>query len=171
VGHAVIARAERGDPGTLTIDLLAVVAPVLGLQLSASLYPDGDPVRDRGHLALLGRLRRRVPDHVRWRVEVPMPIAGDLRSADAVVTLPAGDVLIEAETRLDDVQAMQRKASAKMRDLGAIRLVILAADTRHNQRVLREHPEVRERFPIGTRQCLSALARGRDPGGDALVIL
>jgi hypothetical protein len=155
----------------MTFDLVARVAAVLGLELAASLYPNGDAVRDRGQLALLNRMRSRIPNTPGWRVEVPVPIPGDLRSGDAMVTVDGGDVLIEAETRLDDLQAIERKGAAKARDLGAIRLVLLVADTRHNRRVIKDHPELRERFPIDTRTCLARLANGQDPGGDALVIL
>ena len=70
----------------MTIDLVARVAEVLGLELAVSLHPNGDPVRDRGHLALLARLRARIPNAPGWRVEVPVPIVGDLRSGDAMVT-------------------------------------------------------------------------------------
>ena len=165
------ARAERGDAAALTLDLAARMGPAVGMATVVSLYPDGDAVRDRGQLALLARLRLRIPDAPNWRVEVPVPIAGDLRSGDAMVTVDTGDVLVEAETRLDDLQAVLRKGAAKARDLGAVRLVLLVADTRHNRRVIRDHPELRERFPIDTRTCLTRLAKGQDPGGDALVIL
>lgn len=171
VSADTVRRLERGDSSAMTIDLVARIAEVLGLELAASLYPNGDPVRDRGQLALLERLHKRIPNTPRWRVEVPVPIAGDLRSGDAMVTVAEGDVLIEAETRLDDLQAIERKAAAKARDLGAIRIVALVADTRHNRRVIQDHPELRHRFPIDTRTCLARLARGIDPGGDALVIL
>jgi hypothetical protein len=50
-------------------------------------------------------------------------------------------------------------------------LILLVADTAHNRHVLRLHPELRERFPVCTRKCLAALARGEDPGGDCLVLL
>lgn len=166
-----IVRLERGDPNAMTIDLVARVAEVLGLELAASLHPNGDPVRDRGHLALLARLRQRIPSSLNWRVEVPIPIAGDLRSGDAMVTVTERDILIEAETRLDDLQAVERKGAAKARDLGALRTVLLVADTRHNRQVMRDHPELAQRFPIDTRACLARLAKGQDPGGDALVIL
>lgn len=166
-----VARAERGDPAALTVDLAARLAPVVGLQLAVSLHPNGDPVRDRGHLALLARLRQRIPSSLNWRVEVPIPIAGDLRSGDAMVTVTERDILIEAETRLDDLQAVERKGAAKARDLGALRTVLLVADTRHNRQVMRDHPELAQRFPIDTRACLARLAKGQDPGGDALVIL
>lgn len=63
-------RAERGDPGVLTIDLAARIAPVVGLQLAASLHPNGDPVRDRGHLAFLQRFKARLHPGLGWRTEV-----------------------------------------------------------------------------------------------------
>jgi hypothetical protein len=50
-------------------------------------------------------------------------------------------------------------------------VILLFAETRHNRTVLRLHPELRERFPIGTREYLRALALASDPGGDCLVIL
>jgi transcriptional regulator with XRE-family HTH domain len=171
VSIETIVRLERGDPATMTIDLTARTSEVLGLELAASLHPNGDPARDRGHLALLARLRARLPGRMRWRVEVPMPIAGDLRSGDAVISVEDGEILIEAETRLDDIQAIERKSAAKARDLGTSYLILLVADTRHNREVIRAHPELKARFPIDTRTCLARLAKGLLPDGDGLVIL
>lgn len=164
-------RAERGEPGALTIDLAARIAPVVGLQLAASLHLHGDPVRDRVQLALLGRFRPRLHASLGWRTEVPIPIPGDLRSGDGLIEGAFGSILVEAESRVTDWQATERKARLKQRDLGADRLILLLADTRHNRRVVELHPELRESFPIGTRRCLAALARGEDPGGDCLVLL
>lgn len=155
----------------MTVDLAARVAPVVGLQLASSLYPDGDPVRDRAHLALLARFRARISPALRWRVEVPILIAGDLRSGDALISGAEWAALLEAETRLGDLQLLERRAAAKQRDLNAKHLILLASDTRHNRDVIRLHPELRERFPRDTRTCLSRLGRGDDPGGDSLVIL
>jgi transcriptional regulator with XRE-family HTH domain len=169
VGDHRLARAERGEPGALTLDLAARMAPAVGLVLAVQLYPDGDPVRDRAHLALIARLRTRLGPAARLRVEVPVPIPGDRRSGDAMLDIEGGSVLIEAETHVGDLQAIERKAAAKVRDLGAKRLVLLVADTRHNREVIRLHPELRERFPVSARACLAALEAGRDPGGDALV--
>lgn len=81
------------------------------------------------------------------------------------------DYLVEAETHLGDFQALERRISAKARDLGADRVVLLLADTRHNRTVVREVPGVRARFPIDTKTWFRAIARGEDPVGDALVIL
>ena len=166
-----IIRAEGGDPSALTIDLVARIAPVVGLQLAISMFPNGDPVRDRAHLALLDRFRRRLDPRLTWHTEVPMPIAGDLRSGDGWIAGSFGSILIEAETRMTDVQAVERKANLKKRDLGADRLILLVADTPNNRGVLDLHPELRERFLVGTRKCLAALGRGEDPGGDGLVFL
>lgn len=171
VGHDRIARAERGDPNALTIELAARVAAVLGLELSVSLHPDGDPVRDKAHLALLERFRLRLGPGVRWRTEVPIPIEGDRRSADAVLDAGGSDILVEAETHLADIQQLERGIGGKQRDLGIGRVILLVADTRHNRAVIDRVPELSRQFPIGTRACLFALALGRDPGGDALVVL
>ena len=100
-----------------------------------------------------------------------MPITGDLRSGDGWIAGSFGSILVEAETRLTDLQAVERKAGLKKRDLGADRLILLVADTPSNRRVLELHPELREHFPVGTRKCLAALGRGEDPGGDCLVFL
>jgi hypothetical protein len=100
-----------------------------------------------------------------------MPIAGDLRSADGLIEGSFGTAVVEAETRLTDFQAVERKSALKARDLGADRVILLVADTPNNRRALQLHPEIRERFPVGTRRCLAALSRGGDPGGDSLVVL
>jgi len=171
VSPARIERALRGDPSALTVDLAARIAPAVGLLLAASLHPNGDPVRDRAHLALLARFRKRLHPSLAWRTEVPMPIAGDLRAADGHVEGTFGTVLIEAETRVTDIQGVHRKAQLKQRDLAADRLILLIADTLHNRRVIAAHAELREHLPVGTRRCLAAFSRGADPGGDCLVIL
>jgi transcriptional regulator with XRE-family HTH domain len=169
--HDLVRRFEAGARSAQTIELLATYAAVVGLRLAASLYPDGDPVRDAAHLRLLARFKRRLHALLRWRTEVVIPIAGDARSGDAVIEGDGWDVLVEAETYVDDVQLVERRAAAKQRDLGADRLILLIAATRHNREVLRLHAELRARFPIDTRACLRRLAAGEDPGGDCLVIL
>jgi hypothetical protein len=153
------------------IDLLSRIAAAVGCELSLNVHPAGPPVRDKAHISLLGRLKARLHPSIRWRTEVPIPIPGDLRSADATATARGFDVTIEAETRLGDVQAAERKLHTKQRDLVTSRAILLVADTRHNRRVIATVPELRTQFPIDTRACLAALGRGEDPGGDCLVVL
>jgi transcriptional regulator with XRE-family HTH domain len=171
VSHAAIGRLERLDVRRITIDRLAVIASVLGLELRVKLYLIGTPVRDAAHLALIDRLRKRVSPHLRLRTEVPVPLPGDMRSADVMIDGPNVEAMVEAETRLNDLQATERRARVKQRDFGVKRLILLVADTRHNRAVLEAHPELVGRFPVSTRACLLALRDGRDPGGDALVLL
>ena len=166
-----VQRALRGDAGALTIDFAARMAAVLGLQLGVGLYPDGDPIRDRAHLALLARIRKRLGEYVKWRFEVPIPIPGDRRSADAVLVGAFGEILVEAETHLADIQALERKAFAKARDLGIGVVILLVSDTRHNRSVIAMHPELTAAFPIGTREGIAAIVSGRAPKGHCLFVL
>jgi transcriptional regulator with XRE-family HTH domain len=171
ISHTQVLRIERGVAPHVDVDVLARMAASVGHDLSLRIYPSTTPVRDAAHLALLARFAARIGKLVRWRTEVPIPEAGDPRSADGFVEGSAFDAIVEAETRLHDVQAVERRLRAKQRDLGATRAILLVADTRHNRKLLASFGFLADHFPIGTRACLAALARGRDPGGDCLVIL
>ena len=74
--------------------------------------------------------------------------------------------LVEAETHLGDFQAVERRIGAKARDLGADRVVLLLADTRHNRTMLNTIPAIRQRFPVDQRAWFRAIANSEDPGGD-----
>ena len=171
ISHTQVQRIERAVAPHVDVDTLARLAAVLGHDLSIGVHPAGPPIRDAAHVALLERLRRRIAPSLRWRTEVPMPVPGDMRSADASIVGPEVDVLVEAETHLDDVQAVTRRIDLKQRDLQSRRVLLLLTDSRHHRELLRTTPGLRERFPIDTRPALRALGRGRDPGGDCLVIL
>ena len=171
ISHTQVLRIERGIAPHVDIDVLARLAEVIGHRLSLTIHPSGAPVRDAAHLALLSRFRARLHPSIAWRSEVPIPIAGDPRSADAVIDGEQVQALIEAETRLGDVQAIERRLAAKARDLGLERIILVVLDSRHNREVIRATPELGHRFPIATRAALAALGGGRDPGGDCLVVL
>jgi len=100
LSHSAIGRLERGELQRVTLDRIAVMAVALGLDLRMGLFPSGSPVRDAAHLALIERLRQRVARTLRWRTEVPVPLPGDLRSADVIIDGPLVDAIVEAETRL-----------------------------------------------------------------------
>ena len=167
-----LSRIERGLSPELTIATAVRLFAVLGQELVVRTYPAGDPIRDAAHAALLERLRQRLHPSMRWRTEVPLPTPGDLRAWDATATCPAFRVGIEAETRLRDLQALERRLSLKQRDGEMDRLVLLVLDTRSNRDVLRAHPDwAAARFPIAGRWALELLTAGVDPGGDALIVL
>src|SRR6266516_4198392 len=80
--HSRISRLERGAIQHPPVDFVAAVCAVVGLELVIKAYPGGDPLRDRAHDALLGRLRAVLPLSLRLRTEQPLPIPGDLRAWD-----------------------------------------------------------------------------------------
>jgi hypothetical protein len=93
--------------------------------LAARAYPIGGGIRNVAQLELLARLRTRVAKQFTWRTEVPMPIEGDLRAWDAALFGPAIRVGIDAETRLRDIQAVDRRVMLKLpvaysRDAGIV---------------------------------------------------
>src|SRR5207253_11174737 len=114
---------------------------LVGLDLSARGFPSGQPLRDAGHVALLGRLQARLAPGLRWRTEVPIVPASvegarDFRAWDAVVSGVGWAIGVEAETHVRDVQALQRRLALKQRD-GAMEVVILVlADTRHHRELM-----------------------------------
>lgn len=171
VSHTQLRRIESGTAPHVDLDLLARIASALGHELSIGVHPIGLPVRDKAHISLLRRFAARLHKSIRWRTEVPIPIPGDRRSADGVAAAGGFDAVVEAETRIHDIQAVVRGLRAKQRDLGAKRAILLLADTRHNRAVIDAVPELRAQFQVPTRACMAALARGEDPGGDCLVIL
>ncbi len=167
-----VSIVERGRCASATLVQLSRHAASVGLRLHAAAYPGGRRLLDAPQLALLNRFRARLAVLWRWEQEVPIPIEGDLRAADARITAGECDIVVEAITRLADVQAQTRAAQLKRRDLRARRLILLLGATAANRRATREAgPALMDAFPITPRAALDALAAGRDPGGDALLYL
>jgi transcriptional regulator with XRE-family HTH domain len=169
---AQVSRIERGLVQRLDVAAAATLCAAVGLDLSIRTFPAGEPIRDAAHLALLERLRRRLHRHVRWRTEVPLLPAVDRRAWDAVVTVQARSIGVEAETRLRDMQALDRRLALKMRDGGIDTVILLLADTRTNRRLVRAlEPALVTTFPVPGRRALELLAAGIHPGGSAIVLL
>ena len=127
---------------------------------------------DAGQLALLASFNARL--HPAWsrRLEVVVPIDGDLRAADEVIRTDACSCAVEAITRLADIQRQTRSGRAKQRDLKADRLILVVKGSHANRRLLRAAGRiVDDAFPKSTREALRALGAGEDPGGDCLVVI
>jgi len=108
-----------------------------------------------------------------WRrdLESTMPISGDLRAWDERLNGPVS-IGVDAETRPNDLQDLTRRMAAKQRDSGTARMILLLADTHWNRELLRRQlPLLRQTFPLDTREVLTALAAGRDPGGNGIVVI
>lgn len=100
-----------------------------------------------------------------------MPIAGDLRAWDECLAGPVV-VGVEAETKPSDLQATERAVALKVRDSSVDRAILLVASTQSNRELIRRHiGAIRQTFPLDTRATLAALAAGRDPGANGLVVL
>lgn len=167
-----ISRIERTHLASASVDQVARLASILGLDLSVKFYPAGQPLRDQAHLELITRFRARLGPGLVLRTEVPLPIAGDARSWDIVVQGGPKPIGAEAETRLRDWQALARRIALKARDSGIDRVILLLSATRANRTALRvAQASLHEMFPVPARVALHALAEGRDPGGSAIIML
>ncbi|MEA2026359.1 MAG: hypothetical protein U9O18_06680, partial [Chloroflexota bacterium] len=114
----------------------------------------------------------RIDDEWAWRSEVLIGGFGDLRAWDVELEHRGGRVGVDAETRLYDIQALQRRCEAKLRDSIAQRLVLLVAATSHNRAVLRQHRgALLSTFPLDTVQVMSALEHGELPAANGIVVL
>lgn len=172
ISRSQYSRIERGLSPDLTIRMASRLCSVLGLDLSVRTFPAGDPIRDAAQIALLERLRARCHPALVWRTEVPMAIPGDRRAWDATVTATTWCSGVEAETALADLQALDRRLALKARDGGMERVILLLLDSRRNRAALGSAGDVlRLRFPIASADALGCLARGADPGGNALILL
>lgn len=167
-----VSRVENGRLASLTIARLTRHAAVVGLKPYVKLFPLGRRLLDKPQLELLARFRKRLHPSWSWQTEVPIPIAGDLRSGDCLIRIPTCGILVEAFTQLADWQAQTAAAARKKRDLGADRLILLLAATHSNRRALAEAGPVADgSFPLRTREALRALAEGRAINADAIVFL
>jgi len=167
-----VSRVERvGDPGLSLADASVLLAAV-GLDLSVRAFPGGDPARDAAHTALLERLRVRLHPSLGWATEVPLPLPGDRRAWDALISGASWRVGVEAETHADDRQALERKVMLKMRDGGVAAVLVVLARTEANRRFAEQHEEeLRRAFPVGAREALRALAAGLPLRANALALL
>jgi transcriptional regulator with XRE-family HTH domain len=176
VGRACgLARSsvERLEAGTRrsTIRELAAYGATVGLEVRLRAYPAGDPIRDAGQQRLLERFRPRLHPGLSWRTEVTLPIEGDRRAWDALIRGEGWVVAVEAETVLDDLQAVERRIALKQRDGGIDRVILLVADTRRNRRALAAAPNAFPGFSLDARATLRDLAAGRNPDRSAILVL
>jgi transcriptional regulator with XRE-family HTH domain len=172
ISRSQYSRIERGASSDLTIDRVARLFTILGMDLAVRAYPAGDPIRDAAQVALLGRLRERCHPSIRWRTEVAFPIPGDLRAWDATAICPAFRAGVEEETRIRDVQALDRRMALKERDGGMDRLILVVLDSRSNRSALGSAKAIlRARFPIRGARALDLLGAAVDPGDNAFIVL
>ena len=167
-----ISLLERGEFSNVPFLVVAEYLSVVGLELSARAYPVGGGVRDAAQLRLLERFRALVSTQFGWRSEVPMPLRSDLRAWDAGLVRDGLRIGIDAETRLRDIQAVDRRVMLKLRDSGWERAILVVAGTRGNRAIVGMFGDaLRANYPVPQVDALRALAAGADPGGNCLIVL
>ena len=173
VSPALVGRLERHELRDASAGHVAAYAAVLGLAVRITAYPEGEPVRDRVQLRLLGALRDRLHPSLAWRTEVGLPIQGDRRAWDAVAIGDDGWTAFEGISRFGVVDATLRRVNQKHRDDPRIaRVVLVLADTVRNRWALADGAAtIRAEYPLDTRTVLGALASGKAPALNGVVIL
>ena len=171
ISGSTASRIERGTTRDPDLRALAAMAAAVGLELRVRAYPAGDPIRDAGSQRLINRLRVRLHPDLVWLTEVPLPILGDLRAWDAMIRGVGWRQAVEAETVLDDIQAVERRLALKQRDGQIDHILLVVADTRRNRRALASVPAAFPDFIRDARRVLRDLAGGADPRTSAIVLL
>ena len=167
-----ISRRELGRSPRLTGQNLAVHAAAVGLKLSVKLFPLGGGIRDSAQARYVAAFVARVGRPWKVTLEAPIPIAGDLRAVDVLLTSQHARIGVKVMTRLADLQAQVRAAQLKARDIGATRLILVIAGTHANRNALASvRPSLFGSFDLDSRRLLADLAAGRDPGRDGILML
>lgn len=172
LSNAEVSRIERGLAPNVPFINIARLAAIVGLDLSARVYPGASPIRDAAQIALLAAFRLSLRRGLRWAAEVPLPIPGDQRAWDATVTGADWVYGVEAETAPRDAQALLRRLALKDRDGGLDVVLLVIPDSRRTRHFLREAAgEINARFPIASDRALAQLRLGLSPGGSAVVMV
>jgi transcriptional regulator with XRE-family HTH domain len=172
VSASEISRRELGRSNRLTGLKLAVHAAAVGLKLSIKLWPVGGGIRDAAQARYIATFVARVGRLWTVTLEAPIRLAGDLRAVDVLLTSHHARIAVEVITRLADLQAQVRAAQLKARDIGATRLMLVVAGTHANRNALASvRATLLDSFDLDSRRLLAALAAGRDPGRDGIIVL
>ncbi|MFN8521154.1 MAG: helix-turn-helix transcriptional regulator [Chloroflexota bacterium] len=173
ISASELSRIELGRPVALQFETIAAVGAVLGLDVVLRAYPGDHVLADDAQIQLLRALRERLGPEWGWRFETRVA-PGDQRTWDSRGLNRATRVaiVVDAETRIRDFQAVMRRVGAKREAAGSPRTILLVADTRNNRAAIAAAgDELAAEFPVGTRAALRALVTGRDPGVDCLIVL
>lgn len=170
ISRSTISRIEGARLQGLSLADAVRVADAVGLNLSVKAFPGAPPTRDAAHAARLSEFLSHVSEPLRFALEVPLPpreSAPEQRAWDAMLHSEDGDVGIELEQRLYDMQAQTRRLMLKWRDSGVERLMLVIADSPANRRTARLFPEYLAELPALRKQTVIAMleAGQRPPTG------
>jgi transcriptional regulator with XRE-family HTH domain len=173
ISRSTLARWEAAVGAAPDLRRAARLLRLLGLDLTLRAYPAGGALRDQAHTRLISRFVRLIGTAIPFQLEAPIPLAGDLRAWDVLMTISGSNrVGVAAETRLRDWQALLRAERLKARDSGVDRLILVLANTVANREAVRmAGATLATQLPLDGRTILAALRAGRDPGGDGILFV
>jgi transcriptional regulator with XRE-family HTH domain len=173
VSPSRLGRIERGQVRSPGFECLCRAARAVGLNPAFRLFPTGEPIVDSPQQGVLDRLNAILGRPLVMRREVGLPIAGDFRAWDGRITDGRTNTSLNAEARLDDIQAVARRIALKGRDDPQAGVILLVLNrTAHNRRVLAEHREaLRAQFPLDGAAVLRDLRAGRIPPAGGIVLI
>lgn len=173
MSRSQVGRLIRRELPDVTVKQICRLYAAIGLTATMRGYPADDPLRDRGQVKLLVRLRPRVAASVAWHVERGLQGWRDARAWDVVLDGHGCTDGIEAITRFGDAQAIQRRAMRKLRDDSSVQhLFLVIAGTHGNRSALAAtRDSMRTDLPLDTRGILQAWGEGRCPGSGGIVII
>ena len=173
ISRSTLSRIEREDLRDPTFVTVCRLGRALGLAPSFRFFPVGMPVRDAPQLSLLARFSKIVAPPLATLREIALPLDGDHRAWDAMITGADEQAFVEAESHLGDVQAFERRVALKLRDDPRARIVILVLTrSAHHRALLAEHREsLRSMFPLDGVAVLRPLREGRLPPLSGLVLI
>ncbi len=173
ISPSQLARIELGQNRSVPLRTLVLLGSMLGLDVMVKSYPGGRILRDAPQLGVLSRFRDRLDGEWRWRQEV-LVAHDEQRAWDAYIKHAGtrAEFVVEAETRIHDVQALLRRIARKREASGNVRVVLLVAGTHNNRQAIElARDAFAAEFPGSMRSCMRALADGRVPEQDTVVIL
>ena len=172
ISNAHVSRIERALAPAVSLDVLVRFATIVGLDLTVRTYPGPGALRDIAQITLLEDIRSRLHASIRWGVEVPLPIAGDQRAWDGLLSGPGWRYGVEAETLPRDAQALVRRLNLKQRDGEVDGVILVLRDTRRARLFRRAAAaELAAAFPVPGLDALRRLRAGEDPGGNAVILV
>lgn len=180
VVQSTISQAERGEGGTLSVDVWQRIFVALGRRLVIEAGRDSlEEPQDAGHLRiqeLLLRLGRRAGYQANF--ELPTRPADPARSVDVMLRDDGRRllILVEAWNTIGDIGAAVRSFQRKLTEAEALAIAIVGQRphrvcglwvvraVERNRRLLASYPELfAGRFPACSAAWASVLAAGSDP--------
>jgi hypothetical protein len=169
-------RTEADEVHDLSLTRLCEMASLLGLDVTLTFHPLGDPIRDTGQQAVGGRFDRLLASV--WVVtnETLLPMPGDTRAWDKLLRLPSEPerylVGVDLESRIRDIQDLVRRTRLRERDGGADDILIVLSDSATNRRLADQlRAALGADYTCSGRAILAALRAGRRLPGSGVILI